>query len=55
MADITMCKNEECPQLDNCWRAGMPPDADQQSYCCFEPELDDEDAFLCTFFIPYPE
>ena len=58
MPDITMCTNRECPRLeslDACWRANCPPSKYNQSYQRFEPKQDDEDDFVCDFFIPYPE
>jgi hypothetical protein len=54
MPDITMCKNTECPQIYNCWRYGCPPSLYNQSYQVFEPKQDDEEDFICDFFIPYP-
>jgi len=55
MPDITMCSNFACPQSDNCWRYGCPPSKYWQSYQVFEPEQDDEDGFVCKWFIEYPE
>lgn len=54
MPDITMCTNQECPQADNCWRFGCPPNFPHQSYQKFEPEQDD-DEFKCSWFIKYPD
>ena len=54
MADITICDNQKCPQADNCWRFGCPPNLPHQHYQTFEPEQDDDD-FVCSMFIPYPE
>lgn len=55
MPDVTMCQNEQCPQADNCWRFGCPPSKPFQAYHVFEPEQDDENDFVCSFFLPYPE
>ena len=41
MADITMCKNWDCPMQDNCWRLLAPPNLMRQSYCDFK--FDDAD------------
>lgn len=54
MPGITMCKNDNCPQADNCWRYGCPPSKYFQSYQKFEPKQDDENDFVCDFFINYP-
>lgn len=54
MPDITMCSNQQCPQADNCWRFGCPPAAQNQYYQDFQPKQDDEDDFVCDFFIEYP-
>ena len=54
MPDITMCSNQQCPQADSCWRFGCPPAAQNQYYQDFQPKQDDEDGFMCDFFIEYP-
>ena len=48
-----MCSNQQCPQADNCWRFGCPPSARNQYYQDFQPKQDDDD-FVCDFFIEYP-
>ncbi len=53
--DITMCVNNSCPVADDCWRYGGPPNKYQQSYQVFEPKQDDEEDFICDFYIPYPK
>ena len=55
MADYTICKNNDCPVADNCWRFGMPYDLQNQSYQVFIPEVDTEEDFKCSMFIEYPE
>ena len=55
MSDYTICRNENCPAVDNCWRYGMPYDLHHQSYQNFIPEQNDENDFKCSMFIEYPE
>jgi hypothetical protein len=55
MSDYTICRNEKCPVLHNCWRYGMPYELHNQSYQEFIPEKDTDDDFECSMFIPYPE
>lgn len=62
MSDFTMCNNQSCPVLDNCWRANAPPKLRLQAWDCFEF---DEDAFEeaegvnyeagCKFFMRWPD
>ena len=33
MADITMCKDEECGRKDRCYRYTAKPNEYRQSYC----------------------
>lgn len=53
MPDITMCKNDKCPQSDNCWRYGCPPSRYNQSYQEFIPDVDNEEEFICKYFEKY--
>ena len=53
-----MCSSKTCPKLeslDACWRANCAPSKYHQSYQEFIPEVDTEDEFLCSIYIPYPE
>ena len=54
MPDITMCKNYDCPQADNCWRLGCSPSQFQQAYQVFEPTIDTDEEFKCDYFLNYP-
>jgi hypothetical protein len=41
MADVTMCKNEDCKMKNNCYRYIATPDKHSQSYL-FDPKTDCE-------------
>lgn len=40
MSDIAMCKQDECPRSEWCWRYNAPPDMYRQSY--ISPEFNDD-------------
>jgi len=35
MADISKCKNKQCPIKESCYRYTVPADPQWQSYCMF--------------------
>lgn len=55
MPDITKCNNNNCSNADNCWRYCCPSDRDNQMYQTFEPLKENEDNFVCEFFIEFPK
>jgi hypothetical protein len=55
MPDITMCTNQDCPLQDTCWRLNCPPARENQAYQRFEGSEDENENFLCDFFIPFPD
>ena len=52
MADITMCKNDDCAHQDTCWRLLAPPDR-VQTYCnfIFDDEEYEKGGIGCEFYI----
>lgn len=60
MADITMCKDWDCPNQDNCWRLWAPPDLHKQAYQDFKfdyeaYETSDNKNHGCDFYIAMDE
>lgn len=52
MPDISMCKNEECPLSNSCYRFLAIPDEYMQSYINFKPKIDPIlDEVECDFYI----
>ena len=38
MADITMCRDDKCPQKDKCYRYTAPPNEYRQAYFVYSPK-----------------
>lgn len=49
MADITMCKDEDCPSCDSCYRFIALPSTFMQSYFLKSPRT--PGAPLCEYFV----
>lgn len=55
MPDITMCRNDECPLKEKCYRFIAEPNYRQSySYFAFDFNLETEE-FECEFFYPVKE
>lgn len=56
MPDFTMCRNEDCPVKNKCYRVTAKPDDMAQSYQVFYPFTDEQGYFVdCDFFKPLPK
>lgn len=49
MPDISMCKNEECPLREKCYRFLAEPDPYWQTYADFKYEIKDGEVH-CDYF-----
>ena len=49
MPDISLCKNEQCPSKDYCYRFTATPTPKRQSYTGFTIESDE---VSCSYFMP---
>ena len=54
MPDISKCKTETCVNKNQCWRYTAPSSEFRQSYCDFEPKINEYDIFKCDYFLGIP-
>ena len=52
MPDISKCSNKHCILKENCYRYKVMSDI-YQSYCFFQPIKDNNNKFICEFYIPW--
>jgi hypothetical protein len=51
MPDISLCKNEDCPLRENCYRYTATPGEFMQSYASFEWGITIDNDIYCDYFI----
>jgi hypothetical protein len=53
MADISLCRNKECPMRDECYRATATPSKFRQWYSSFTPVYNpEENKVECDHYWP---
>ncbi len=50
MADITMCRDKECPKKDTCYRYTAPVNKHRQSYFTESPKRKKMGGYDCDYY-----